>query len=382
MNLHESILLAQKVLEEERVSPTVRYMLREPVVGAFAPAALALAEKGRHPRTVCERPGIHRFTSENFELLAGFYAELADSDKSRFVDVLASRIMDGRAYRNASNDVVGTGSWNHCTSELPLITEFLVRQKQVAALLAALPKAPIRPGLTLLLLQLEEMIALDLTLLSDSDYGTLREAVSSLLPTVDALNQQGRISDTKESNTRYHLVRELPPLCHSIAEMCRKAMFLRLKTARGSEANTEIQSDREQVHSFLEKLRFSRLLVASLEQAERSYREASNAFEYKECMSHLRSFLEDLHKEACVLVHARRGDVLPASWGKAIAYLVKEGVITKSEEEFVTSLYRLVSDTGVHPLVAEREYARLMRNMSIEYGLLFLARLDKWLAIP
>jgi hypothetical protein len=74
--------------------------------------------------------------------------------------------------------------------------------------------------------------------------------------------------------------------------------------------------------------------------------------------------------------------VLPASWGKAIAYLVKEGVITKSEEEFVTSLYRLVSDTGVHPLVAEREYARLMRNMSIEYGLLFLARLDKWLAIP
>jgi hypothetical protein len=248
MNLHESILLAQKVLEEERVSPTVRYMLREPVVGAFAPAALALAEKGRHPRTVCERPGIHRFTSENFKLLAGFYAELADSDKSRFVDVLASRITDGRAYRNASKDVVGTGSWNHCTSELPLIAEFLVRQKQVAALLAALPKAPIRPALTLLLLQLEELIALDFTLLSDSDYGTLREAVSALLPTVDALNQQGRISDTKESNTRYHLVRELPPLCHSIAEMCRKAVFLRLKTARGSARGVRCQLLRSLFH--------------------------------------------------------------------------------------------------------------------------------------
>lgn len=36
-----------------------------------------------------------------------------------------------------------------------------------------------------------------------------------------------------------------------------------------------------------------------------------------------------------------------------------------------------MSDTGVHPLVAEREYARLMRNMSIEYDLLLLTKLDK-----
>jgi len=36
-----------------------------------------------------------------------------------------------------------------------------------------------------------------------------------------------------------------------------------------------------------------------------------------------------------------------------------------------------MSDTGVHPLIAEREYARLMRNMSIEYGLLLLTKLNK-----
>jgi hypothetical protein len=96
-------------------------------------------------------------------------------------------------------------------------------------------------------------------------------------------------------------------------------------------------------------------------------------------MSHLRSFLEGLHKEACVIVYTRRGCALPTGWGKAVAYLAKEAVITKSEEEFVTSLYKLISDVGVHPLVAEKEHARLMRNMNIEYGLLFLARLNKWL---
>ena len=94
----------------------------------------------------------------------------------------------------------------------------------------------------------------------------------------------------------------------------------------------------------MHKLGFSRVLTAALEETQRSYREATSAFEYKECISHFRSFLEDLHKKACVLVHAKRGG---------------------------TSLYRLISDMGVHPLAAEREYARLMRNMNIEYGLMF-----------
>ena len=31
----------------------------------------------------------------------------------------------------------------------------------------------------------------------------------------------------------------------------------------------------------------------------------------------------------------------------------------------------------IHPLIAEREYARLMRNIAIEYGLLFLSNLNK-----
>ena len=52
-------------------------------------------------------------------------------------------------------------------------------------------------------------------------------------------------------------------------------------------------------------------------------------------------------------------------------------VLTVKEQQFAIQFYALMSDTGVHPLVAEREYARLMRNMSIEYGLLLLTKLDK-----
>jgi hypothetical protein len=48
-----------------------------------------------------------------------------------------------------------------------------------------------------------------------------------------------------------------------------------------------------------------------------------------------------------------------------------------AEEQFAVSLFRLISDEGVHPLVAEREYARLARNVVIEYALLFFRKLEK-----
>jgi hypothetical protein len=37
----------------------------------------------------------------------------------------------------------------------------------------------------------------------------------------------------------------------------------------------------------------------------------------------------------------------------------------------------LISDEGVHPVVAEHEYARLFRNVVIEYALLFLRKIEK-----
>jgi hypothetical protein len=40
-------------------------------------------------------------------------------------------------------------------------------------------------------------------------------------------------------------------------------------------------------------------------------------------------------------------------------------------------LYTLVSDEAIHPLIAEREYARLFRNMVIEYDLLLLTTLER-----
>jgi hypothetical protein len=76
-------------------------------------------------------------------------------------------------------------------------------------------------------------------------------------------------------------------------------------------------------------------------------------------------------------VHKKLGGSLPSKWGEALQYLRDHDVLTVKEEQFAAQLYALMGDTSVHPLVAEREYARLMRNISIEYGLLLLTKLDK-----
>ena len=63
--------------------------------------------------------------------------------------------------------------------------------------------------------------------------------------------------------------------------------------------------------------------------------------------------------------------------GRGVGVSSRSQVLSVKEQQFVPQFYALVSDTSVHPLVAEREYARLVRNMSIEYGLLLLTKLDK-----
>jgi len=58
-------------------------------------------------------------------------------------------------------------------------------------------------------------------------------------------------------------------------------------------------------------------------------------------------------------------------------FLRQQGYFTDKHENFIIALYSLLSDESVHALTAEREYARLLRNMVIEYGVMFLTVLDK-----
>ncbi|MBZ5645759.1 MAG: hypothetical protein LAN37_00885 [Acidobacteriia bacterium] len=379
MNLHDANQKAEQILDQERVEPTVRYEMAptETVIQVLATFAGPLKERGKHPRTIQERPEQFQFKSTNFDLLCAILDQVPSQNRPAFVASVRSRISDARSYRRRYVDVLGAGSWKLSSSELPLVAEFLVRRGDKQVFIRALSEAAPGPGLTLLLMQLEEMIALNFTLFTDEEYQQLPTAIESIRTTVAGLSKGPKPSSTVESNTLFHVRKEIPELCDSILEGCRKARYLYVISSLLPGMNLEVNQDKSRVRTFLEKLGFAQLLIESLEEAERLYRTAATPFELKSGMGHLRSFLEQLHLQACALAHKKLGGCLPSTWGEALKYLRDQNILTVKEEQFASQFYALMSDTSVHPLVAEREYARLMRNMSIEYGLLLLTKLDK-----
>lgn len=231
--------------------------------------------------------------------------------------------------------------------------------------------------MSLLLVQLEEMIALNFTVFTEQEYRQLPAAISGIAANIEQLRERPRPASTIESNTIYHVLQEIPTLCASVVEECRKAVYFYVKGSLTPQMNLEVNQDKGRVQTFLEKMGFSQLLIQSLEEAERLYRTDSTPFDLKSSIGHLRSFLEQLHLQACALAYKKQGGTLATKWGESLLDLRNRGILTMKEEQFVAQFYALMSDTAVHPLAAEREYARLMRNMSIEYGLLLLTKLDK-----
>lgn len=376
MNLRDAIEKAGQILDEERIEPTVDYKI-SPVITDPLAIYSSLMERSQRPCRVRENPGEFQFKSGNFDLLCALSDQVPEGDRPGLFAALRSRILVVRSYRHRSEEMWGAGAWAQCSSELPLLAEFLVRRGDKQLFIRALSEAPPNPGLTLMLRQLEEMIALNLTLFTNEEYTQLPIAIEGVRRKITDLNASRQPRTTIDSNTVYHVCREVPGVCGWVTEACRKAKFLYIKASLLHGMNLEVNEDKNKVRTFLEKLGFPPLLIESLDEVERLYRAAATQFELKSSMGHLRSFLEQMHLQACAALHKKLGGTLPSKWGEALHYLRDHDVLSVKEELFVAQFYALVSDTSVHPLVAEREYARLIRNMSIEYGLLLLTKLDK-----
>ena len=377
MNLHEAIRKANVILNEERAAPTISYEIVGKVSNAVAILSVAFDDRGEHPRRLKENPNLFHLRSTNFDLLCTLLDLVDESSKPSLLSVPLTRISDLMAFRHNAGPILGMGMWSRCSSELPLVAEFLARRGDKQLFINTLAKAAPSPGLSLLLVQLEEMIALNFTIFTEQEYAEIPTAIAGIERTIAKLREQPRPSSAEKSNTIYNVLKEVPTLCASVVEECRKARYLYVKGSLLPEMNVEINHDKGRVRTYLEKLGFSPLLIQSLEEAEKLYRADSTPFDIKSSIGHLRSFLEQLHLQGCALAHKKFGGSLATKWGEALLDLRSRGVLTVKEEQFVAQFYALMSDAAVHPLVAEHEYARLMRNMSIEYGLLLLTKMDK-----
>jgi hypothetical protein len=374
MEISEATRKAAQILNEERARPTISYA---PDTGKDLVTALTrlplmqtyVEERRRRPRVVHESPDEFRFRGTNYELLLALFSQVSTGDRPSFVAFLVSRW--SKLASSSSGDV-------------PLIAEFCIRTGNKEALVDAIQKAPLTLGLVAVLHQLEETIALNFNLFSDDELGRLAKVLSAVSAnayrkTYSSIGPRGGPAaknpeyDPKIAST----AKETVSVCNGLVEECTQARYWYLKGVLQQSANLEVNVDKAKVEGYLKSLGFSGPLLEALNSAEQDFRSTATLFELKSSLGHLRSFMEGLHEQACQPIAAKAGTAAPKKWGKSTEMLRGNALLTVQEEQFATALYALISDEGVHPLFAEREYARLLRNMAIEYGLMFLTKLEK-----
>jgi hypothetical protein len=390
MNLKEATAAARQILDEEQVSPTVHYVpmpfgeARDIARAGQAYMIHANPYFREHPRDVLEDTGLFTFDSTNHKLLSALLSRVSHIDQPHVIGFLGLGLVWGVG---ASQTSVRTyPKWNLLVSELPLIVEFLVRNGGKAQLFAMLEndKTKMIPGHVLMLLQLEDLISFNFTHFTDSEYSRLSRAAlnfGKLAATKREEYEAQNVRDVQWPQTGgvsgTGMCRAIEKSCMGIIEQCRKARYFYLKGNLLEGLNLEVNQDKAAVESYLHRFGFSASLIETLNEVERLYQLQGNPFDSKNALGHLRSFLENVQKEVMPRIHQKYGGELRVDWGGGLAYLVKHEILSKAEELLAADLYRLISDEGVHPLIAQREYVRLARNMVVEYSLLFLTKVAK-----
>ena len=401
MQIAEARLAVDQILNEECQRPTIGYedianewvnryeeMTRDEITAwskiTSVPRKNLWALRKLRPRPVTETPQIYRLSGINYDLLMSVYRQVNEGERPQLIDHMLMRVEHGGTYSCRRPEDYQFPSFNNRVCELPLIAEFCIRTRNVETFFAATAK-PAHPAnaLAMMVIQLEETIATSWDLFSKAQLGEIPKWLAPLREMADrqtysALGTTGNM--VKNPHYRPGREREANQIVDSvdgITKECEQARFWYLKGALQRTINFEIESDKTKVVSFLDTLGFDPVLTAAMAKAEELCRASSDAFELKSCLGHIRSFYEQLNIDAGQAIAKGLGVTVVDQWDPTLTFLKNKSFLSPQQDKFARGLYALLSDEGVHPLIAEREFARLLRNMVIEYGLMFLTMLEK-----
>ena len=410
MELKLALYKAEQILNEERLRPTCMYVdkgvnwaaemqrlvaqlkagevLKQEALAVAADGSRRLNITGmraQNPRTVSETPEQYKFVGANYGFLLKLMNQVDKSDLPAFVSALIARTLTHGDYvydRNQHHYPELDGK----VSELPLVAEFAIRTGHVKELFELMSQAKNpTPGLALLMMQLADTLSFNFTIFPETDLEMMGSWLKPLLEMADLQTHSARgvrASGAMVQNPHYKPGREreagmiVIQIHHLLAEIS-QALFFYLKGALQDIPSLEIDDDRRKVIGVIESLGFDPVLTASLQKAEDLYRNTADAFDLKSCIGHLRSFYEHVHIQAAATFAAQKQESVKDEFDPSVTLLKNDGTLTWQQERFARGLYTLLSSEGVHSLTSEREFARMLRNMVIEYHLMFLSILDK-----
>jgi len=102
-------------------------------------------------------------------------------------------------------------------------------------------------------------------------------------------------------------------------------------------------------------------------------------------ISNSRNFLEAVLQQAANAFNRNKyaADLPISTYEKPFAvrdYLEREHLIETKEKEAIAKVYGLLSDTGSHPNIAEKDEARLMWHLALTFSQFVLLRYQGFLA--
>lgn len=147
-----------------------------------------------------------------------------------------------------------------------------------------------------------------------------------------------------------------------------------------SDVNPEINTDRDKVLELWGK-KFSNIEVPALiKEIDDYFREGDfSPTKFATCIGRIRVLLVEVSKKIALGIAKSKSDTLVTESSEEaffFQYLKNKEFISDSEWNILRSLYAMASDNGAHTSISNREYARLIRNISYEIILLFVSKYE------
>jgi hypothetical protein len=383
---------AIQILNEEFARPTLDYRVNAElgstpgariVTNIMAMMPLSKIRK-KKVRDVFEVPEMFILSGTNYKLLTAVTAQLDEESRPKFIaDLLKHIEAGGGAGRFCQRQHFP--SLNSYVSYFPLIGEFCIRMGYAEQLFSAAAKVTVpTASITLLMMQVEDMISLNFDVFSEAQLQEIPKWLAPLramaeLQTWSSKRQGGKITENPACKQgRQEEANRIVKSIDGIMAECQQARYFYLKgVLQQPTVNVEVENDKEEIEGYLRKLGFRDDMIKALDAAERDYREDATGFELKNVVGQLRSVLEFIFRDAAGAIAVKAGKAAPANWNNSVMYLLSTQFLTEPQEKLARGLYAVLSDEGAHPILAKAEFARLAQNMVIEFSLMFLTVLDK-----
>lgn len=153
---------------------------------------------------------------------------------------------------------------------------------------------------------------------------------------------------------------------------------------RLSDVNPEINADRDKVVQLWTDEFKDKIIENLTIQVEDMFKQGPmDATQFAACMDRIRALIIEVCKRVGQKIEELSSKKYSGDWNNehsVFAYLARKDIefLTEREKGLVIDIYGLSSELGAHRIIAEREYARLTKNIAYELFLLILEKLKKF----